>query len=218
MKWRLPADAWPATPGRNPCSISSSRISTAASAIRAGGTQTSSTISAVPGGRSRPIRPCMPSRTRQNSSTVSGSRVNSTSRKGACVSSTSRGGGLARVEARLVVGAELDEQRRRLERQLLPVLRRPGDRVGGDHQRRRDHQLDRGGAGGDELADRRRRRPRSTRSAPRRASSRRQRDGLEDRLGDEGERSLASRRAGGGRSRPARRRRGRRRAGSRSCS
>ena len=49
MKCRFPAEVWPATPLRKPCSASSARISSAASAIRAGGTQTSSTISAVPG-------------------------------------------------------------------------------------------------------------------------------------------------------------------------
>ena len=49
MKWRFPAEAWPGDPGRKPCSASSACRSLAASAIRAGGTQTSSTISAVPG-------------------------------------------------------------------------------------------------------------------------------------------------------------------------
>ena len=44
------------------------------SAIRAGGTQTSSMISAVPGGRSAPTSPCIPSRTRQESSIASASR------------------------------------------------------------------------------------------------------------------------------------------------
>ena len=51
--------------------------------------------------------------------------------------------------------------------ELLPVLGRPGNRVGGDHQRRGDHQLDRRRAGGDQVGDRRRSRRRSTRSGSR---------------------------------------------------
>ena len=79
MKCRLPAEAWPATPGRKPCLPSSAWMSRAPSAMRSGGTQTSSMISAVPGGRSRPISPCIPSRTDQTSSTRSWSRVQSAS-------------------------------------------------------------------------------------------------------------------------------------------
>ncbi len=77
MKWRFPAEVCPATPVRKPCSPSSAWMSAADSAIRAGGTQTSSMISAVPSGRSRPISPWSPSRTLQLSSTASASRVNS---------------------------------------------------------------------------------------------------------------------------------------------
>ena len=44
------------------------------SAMRSGRTQTSSTISAVPGARILPTSPCMPSRTVQYISTVSASR------------------------------------------------------------------------------------------------------------------------------------------------
>jgi hypothetical protein len=47
------------------------------------------------------------------------------------------------------LGPELDQQHRRLGRQLLPLLRRPDHVPGGGDQRRRDHQLDRGGAGRD---------------------------------------------------------------------
>ena len=53
---------------RKPCSPSSAWISRVDSAIRSGGTQTSSMISAVPCGRITPTIPCMPSRTRQKSS------------------------------------------------------------------------------------------------------------------------------------------------------
>ena len=92
MKWRLPAEAWPATPFRNSCSASRARSSSAPSAIRAGGTQTSSTISAVPGRRILPTRPWSPSRTRQLISMISSSRLNSTSR----ISSRSPSSSMAR--------------------------------------------------------------------------------------------------------------------------
>ena len=80
LKCRLPADAWPATPGRNWCSASSAIRSPAHSAIRSGGTQTSSMISDVPSGRSRPVRPKSPSRTIHANSISSGSRVNAVGR------------------------------------------------------------------------------------------------------------------------------------------
>ena len=75
MKCRLPAEACPATPGRNPCLPSSACTSRTHSAILAGGTQTSSMISDVPGGRSRPTRPNMPSRTCHATSIASASRA-----------------------------------------------------------------------------------------------------------------------------------------------
>ena len=80
MKCRFPAEAWPATPVRKPCSPSSAWMSAEASAIRPGSTQMSSLISAVPSGRSLPTSPNMPSRTRQATSIRSGSVVKSGSR------------------------------------------------------------------------------------------------------------------------------------------
>ena len=69
-------------------------------------------ISAVLGGRSLPISPCRPSRTRQKSSIDSGSRVKSAARNGSMGSEHLGGGGLAGREPLGVVGAELDQQRR----------------------------------------------------------------------------------------------------------
>ena len=77
MKCRFPAEVCPATPVRKPCSPRIAWMSAADSAIRAGGTHTSSMISAVPGGLRRPISPWRPSRTLQLSLMVSLSRVNS---------------------------------------------------------------------------------------------------------------------------------------------
>src|SRR5256714_1542164 len=50
MKCRFPAEAWPATPDRKPCSDRSAWKSLAASAMRSGGTHTSSMMSAACGG------------------------------------------------------------------------------------------------------------------------------------------------------------------------
>ena len=102
------------------------------------------------------------------------------------------GRGLAALEAGGVIGAELDQQRRRFERQLLPMLRGAGDRVGGDHQGRGDHQLDRGRAGGDELADRRGGVGDRVEVDPGERRRGRLRHGLVDDLGDEGERALGA--------------------------
>ena len=81
-------------------------------------------------------------------------RISSAARSGA---SSSRG----------VLGAELDEQRGRGGRQLLPALGRPGHVPGGGDQRRGDHQLGRARA-----ARRRARAPRRRRCrCPRRSDS-----------------------------------------------
>ena len=69
--------------------MSSACRSLAISAICSGRTQTSSTISAVPGARIRPTSPCMPSRTVQWTSIRSGSRSNTGSRIRVRAASTS---------------------------------------------------------------------------------------------------------------------------------
>ena len=97
---------------------------------------------------------------------------------------------LGGVELGLVVGAELDQQRRRVRVELAPALRRPADVVAGDDQRRRDHQLDRAGAGGDEVGDRRDRRVDAREVKPGDRCPLRLWHGLEHRLGDERERPL----------------------------
>ncbi len=94
------------------------------------------------------------------------------------------------VELRVARGAELDQQHRRLGRQLLPLLRRADHVVGGDNQRRGDHQLDRGGAARDQVADRGDRRVDAGEVDPGGGRVGGPRHGLEDRLGDEAERPL----------------------------
>ena len=99
---------------------------------------------------------------------------------------------LERVEAGVVVRAELHEQRRRLRRQLAPLLRRPGHRVAGHDQRRRHHQLDRSCPRRHEIGDRRERRLEALEVEPGDRGARGHRHGLEHGLGDEGERALRS--------------------------
>ncbi len=86
--------------------------------------------------------------------------------------------------------AELDQQHSRLGRQLLPLLGRADHVVGGDDQRRGDHQLDRSCAALDQLADRRDRGVDAGEVDPGSGGTGRQRHGLEDSLGDEGQRAL----------------------------
>src|SRR6187551_3226799 len=115
MKWRFPAEAWPATPGRKPCSPSSACRSFAPSAIRSGGTQTSSTISAVPSGRLR--------------------LAGEVDRPDRLVRAEDRFGAQdLRRQVTLVDAAELDQQDRRLGRQLFPLLRRADHVPGGGDQ------------------------------------------------------------------------------------
>ena len=206
MKCRLPADAWPATPGRKPCSPSSAWRSRPHSAIRAGGTQTSSMISDVPGRAQAADQPVHPL---------------------AHASRTPRSRSASRVKSggadQLVAGEDL-ARRRAASASSSPSSSAPnstssaadsggssasssgvpGDVLGGGDQRRGDHQLDR--------ASRRRRRASGTGAVAASMPSKwsqaivvrgRQRHGLEDRLGDEARACPRSRRAGGGRSRAA---------------
>ena len=96
------------------------------------------------------------------------------------------------VELTVGLGAELHQQRRGSGRQLEPVLGRPGDVLRGHHQGRSDHQLDRGRPGFDQRRHRLRRRLDAVEVEPGDRGPRRQRNGLEDRLGDEAERALGA--------------------------
>ena len=96
-----------------------------------GGTQTSSTISAVPGGRSRPTSPYRPSRTRQYISiALRVAREVGPGGSARCPPRTSLGAASPCASSSAASSrAELDEQRRRLGRELVPVLGRARDRV-----------------------------------------------------------------------------------------
>ncbi len=165
-------------------------MSLAASAIRAGGTQTSSTISAVPGIRRRPTRPWSPSRTRQLTPIFSRSRVNSAGRIRLSSSTASIAARSLSSSDRLVVGAELDQEHRRLGRQLEPVLRRAGDVHRRDHQRGRDHQLDRARAQLDQVGHGRAGLGDAGEVEPRGRGVGGHRQRLEGRVADQRERSL----------------------------
>ena len=75
MKWRFPAEVWPATPVRKGA-LRAAPGCPRHSAIRAGGTHTSSMIRDVPGSRSLPIRPCRPSHYPSSSPRLSRVAVN----------------------------------------------------------------------------------------------------------------------------------------------
>ena len=194
-------------------------MSRADSAIRAGGTQTSSMSSAAPCGRIAPTMPCMPSRTSQKISVSWRSRVNAAGSSSSQSASAASARCLEAVELGLVVGAQLDEQDRAVGRELAPGLRAcPGSdydaaisvgltisstavapastsarhRLGGGVDGREEEQ-----AGGGVAAVR---------------------DGVEHGLGDEAERALRADEQAAEDLAPARRRRGTRTAGSRSCS
>ena len=189
MKCRLPAEAWPARPGRNPCLVSSAWRSLAPSAIRAEGTHTSSMIICTPGGRSAASRPASPPAraTASRSLGVPGEPGPRPAGAPARICSAAGSG----APAPRGLGPELDQQRGRGRRQLVPALRGAGHVVGGGDQRRGDHDLGRRGARVDAAASTAAAAA-SRSSKPTRASVvwRAQRDGLEYRLGDEGQRPL----------------------------
>ena len=193
----------------------------AASATRAGGTQTSSMISGTPGRAHAASRPCMPSRTCQSISISSALAAEARAHRSVVGRRGSRSAcALGPVELRSVVGAELDQQRRRVGRQLLPALGRPRHVPGGGDQGRGDHQLGRARAGRDQLADRRRRPCRCPR---RRLSDERSCGGRAGTVSktasaDEGQRPLRADQQAPEDLQRRRRRRGTRTAGSRSCS
>ena len=206
-------------PGRKPCSLSSAWMSRADSAIRSGGTQTSSMISEVPGGRKRPIRPWQPLAHGPGDLDPLGvaSEV-----RWADQLVLARGSPRRRPRAR--------RAHRRSRRRTRPAA--PPE-VGGsssqswgapamfcaaDHQGRSDHQLDRGRPGFHQRRHRLRRRLDAVEVEPGDGGPRRQRNGLEDRLGDEGERALGADQEAPEDLAQARPRPGRHRAGSRSCS
>ena len=146
-----------------------------ASAIRSGGTQTSSMISDVPCGRSSPTMPCIPSRTRQKTSVSS--RI--ARERGGLAAARGRRARPARARSspsssRGVVGAQLDQQHGALGRELVPLLRDPRQRVRRRDQRRRHHQLDRARA---RLDQRRARAPPPRRCSAKNSSAGRGRGG-----------------------------------------
>ena len=167
-------------------------MSRAPSAMRSGGTQTSSMISAVPGGRSRPISPCIPSRTDQASSTRSWSRVQSGSLISVWPARTSaafasRASSPASSSAPNSTSRAADSPG-----QLAPLLGCPGNRVAGHDQRRRHHQLHRPCAGRDEVRHGRHRRLEAIEVEPGDHRAGRHRHRLEDRLRDERQRPLGA--------------------------
>ena len=159
MKCRLPAEAWPARPGRKPCLPSSACRSLAASATRAGGTQTSSMIIVHPGRAHRgqqSLHALAHAPQHLDLLGVAGrtaARRPPRDRLATAGARRSRPRLLQRLELLRGLGAELDQQRRRGRRELLPRLGRAGHVVGGRDQRRRDHQLGGGRARRDQLAD-----------------------------------------------------------------
>ena len=108
----VPAEAWPATPVRKPCSPSSACSSPRDSAIRSGGTQTSSTISAVPGGAlaDQPVQALADAPGELDLLGVAGELGGLDHGRPVEQPPARR---LARASSARVVGAELDEQRRR---------------------------------------------------------------------------------------------------------
>ena len=220
MKWRLPAEAWPASPGRKPCSASSAWRSLAASATRAGrhahvlDDQRHARAGAAP-----PADPASP-------------RARATASRSPRRRARSAAGRSAAGPSRIVSAARLGRRRARpgprpgtrpaarpTRRQRLPALRRAGHVVRRRDQRRRDHQLGRrrpgvrrasahGGGGGIEVLEHDQRETSCGGRAARSRTPPRPRTRACPR----------SRSPAGGRSPAACRRRGTRTAGSRSCS
>ena len=95
-----------------------------------------------------------------------------------------------RGELLLGRAAVLDQERRRGRVELFPLLRRADHVPGGGDQRGRDHQLDRGGAAGDQVVDRGDRGVDVGEVDPGGGGDGGLRDRLEDDLGDVGERPL----------------------------
>ncbi len=96
------------------------------------------------------------------------------------------------VELGVARGPVLDQQDRRLRGQLFPLLGGADHVPGGGDQGRRDHQLDRGRAAVDQVADRRDRLVDAREVDPGGGRPRRHRHGLEDGLGDEGQGALGA--------------------------
>ena len=194
-------------------------MSRADSAIRSGGTQTSSMISEVPGARKRPIRPCSPSRTVQETSTRSGSRVKS----GGLDQLVLAGGSPRRAATSLSSSPSVS----------APNSTSSAAEVGGSSSHSCGAPamfwaatISAGATisstavapGLDQRGHRLGRRLDAVEVKPGDGRPGRQRDGLEDRLGDEAERPLGADQQAPEDLDAARPRRGRRRAGSRWCS